>query len=201
MIKKTIVLLAVMIASLLIPHVIVDAGTEKNDVPIIFIHGYNSGEGAWKSTEFSDRMKARLSENNIYYVNYSKNSRNDITSTTVQKAFEETFTEAIKKDGHAQVDVVAHSMGGLGVRWFLKNNPEYVDNIRHIQFIATPHNGANIAFINRLASILQEPEFYYDLQGQTVEQYLASYTKLYGEYVDEEMFNSTSKPQSFEDWL
>ena len=198
---KTMSLFFIMMMSLFIPHALVNAETDEDHVPIIFIHGYNSGKSAWEGTEFSQHMKDRLSENNIYYVSYDENSRNDVTSDIVQNAFEKTFKQAIETDTNPQVDVVAHSMGGLGVRWFLRNHPSYADNIRHIQFIATPHHGAEIAFVNRLVSILDEPELYYDLQGQSVEEYIAPYKKLYEQYEEDEAFNTDGKPKKYDQWV
>lgn len=43
------------------------------------------------------------------------------------------------RTGSATVDVVAHSMGGLATRWYLKDGG--AESIRRVVFMATPHRG------------------------------------------------------------
>src|SRR5690625_4446070 len=114
--SNNITLLFMVTFFLLIPLKLVQANPSNDHVPIIFIHGYNSGGAAWKGTDFKERMESRLGRENIYFVEYDEHSRNDITSEAIQDEFKEVFEEA--QNNHNQVDVVAHSMGGLGVRWF-----------------------------------------------------------------------------------
>src|SRR5690625_5144211 len=83
---------------------------DTGQIPIIFVHGYNSDISSWEETEFYEIMEERLTKGKVYGVDYGKNSRNDITSDEIQAVFKETFKQAIKD--HAQIDVVAHSMGG-----------------------------------------------------------------------------------------
>lgn len=56
-------------------------------------------------------------------------------------------TDLLQRTGASRIDVVAHSMGGLALRYFLQNggHPE----IRRVVFLATPHRGtwtANLAW-------------------------------------------------------
>jgi triacylglycerol lipase len=41
--------------------------------------------------------------------------------------------------GADQVDIVAHSMGGLAARWYLRGSPDA--KVRRVVFIASPHRG------------------------------------------------------------
>jgi len=43
------------------------------------------------------------------------------------------------RTGAAQVDVVAHSMGGLATRYYIQNGG--ADHVRRVVFLATPHQG------------------------------------------------------------
>jgi len=47
--------------------------------------------------------------------------------------------------GHDELDVVAHSMGGLAVRWFMLQ-PE-APPVRRVVFLATPHHGTLSAYV------------------------------------------------------
>jgi triacylglycerol lipase len=47
--------------------------------------------------------------------------------------------------GAERVDVVAHSMGGLAVRYYLQSGG--ADEVRRIVFLATPHRGTYAAYV------------------------------------------------------
>lgn len=52
--------------------------------------------------------------------------------------------DAISEDG--RVDVVAHSMGGLAVRWWMARNGGH-ERVRRAVFLATPHRGTLAAWV------------------------------------------------------
>lgn len=45
-----------------------------------------------------------------------------------------------------QVDVVAHSMGGLAIRYLLQHSP-HADRVRRVIFLGTPHRGTLAAYL------------------------------------------------------
>jgi triacylglycerol lipase len=47
--------------------------------------------------------------------------------------------EMIERTGAPEVDIVAHSMGGLATRWYLKTRP--AAPVRKVVFMASPHRG------------------------------------------------------------
>lgn len=47
--------------------------------------------------------------------------------------------------GAPEVDVVAHSMGGLALRYYLQNGG--AENVRRVVFLATPHRGTYAAWL------------------------------------------------------
>lgn len=49
-----------------------------------------------------------------------------------------------RRTGSAEVDVVAHSMGGLATRWYLKDAG--AESIRRVVFLATPHRGTLLSW-------------------------------------------------------
>ena len=48
-------------------------------------------------------------------------------------------TEIIGRTGAEEIDIVAHSMGGLATRWYLKTHPDAP--VRKVVFMASPHRG------------------------------------------------------------
>ncbi|NJD18801.1 MAG: alpha/beta fold hydrolase [Gemmatimonadetes bacterium] len=65
----------------------------------------------------------------------------------------------LSRTGVQQVDIVAHSMGGLATRAYLRDHPE---KVRRVVFLATPHHGtwaAYLAFGEGRAEMLPGSEF------------------------------------------
>lgn len=50
----------------------------------------------------------------------------------------------LERTGEEMVDVVAHSMGGLATRWYLRERP---GRVRRVVFLATPHRGTVSAYL------------------------------------------------------
>jgi pimeloyl-ACP methyl ester carboxylesterase len=103
----------------------------------------------------------------IFVVDYSKynaasfddaNIRENLINT-VEKALDEMRDQAIVG---SRVDVVAHSMGGLVVRSFCKDNPDACKkSIRKLITIDTPHYGSELADWPLLHE--KHPEVFYAL--------------------------------------
>ncbi len=51
----------------------------------------------------------------------------------------------LEATGHSELDIVAHSMGGLAVRWLLRQ-PE-APPVRRVVFLASPHRGTLSAYV------------------------------------------------------
>jgi len=49
----------------------------------------------------------------------------------------------LRRTGAEQVDIIAHSMGGLATRVYLRDNP---GTVRRVVFMATPHRGTYSAY-------------------------------------------------------
>ncbi len=54
-------------------------------------------------------------------------------------------TQMLASTGEGEVDIVAHSMGGLATRWYLKSRSEAP--VRRAVFIASPHRGTVSAML------------------------------------------------------
>jgi triacylglycerol lipase len=66
----------------------------------------------------------------------------------------------LAETGAEEVDIVAHSMGGLATRWYLKTRPGAL--VRRVVFIASPHRGtlsAHLAWGEGRDEMMPESEF------------------------------------------
>ncbi len=84
--------------------------------PILFVHGYTSNAAAW------DNMKARFladgwESNRLYAYTFSSTQSN----ATVANAVKTRVNEILAATGASKVDIIAHSMGSLSSRYYIKN--------------------------------------------------------------------------------
>jgi uncharacterized protein (TIGR03437 family) len=140
--------------------------------PVVFVDGYQgacTGSGFASNFDQADQLMQANNIVTLYFDNCTVNppagqTKPDIE--TVGAAFGQ-FLAALKyTDGTpvAQVDVVAHSMGGLVVRSYLSGkqsgsatfNPPAAPPLRRIVFLATPHFGTTLA--SELGSDVQTAE-------------------------------------------
>ena len=100
-----------------------DTSASHHD-PILFVHGYTSNASAW------DTMKSRFvadgwESNRLFAYTFSSTQSN----ATVAQAVAQRVNEIRAATGAAKVDIIAHSMGSLSSRYYLKNlgGTAYVD--------------------------------------------------------------------------
>jgi len=84
--------------------------------PILFVHGYLG------STANFDTMRQRFladgwKDYELYAYNYSFLSSNATTATEIR----DQVNDIISKTGATKVDIIAHSMGSVSSRYYLKN--------------------------------------------------------------------------------
>ena len=119
--------LAAVVVSLavLAPGGATDAGAIQHD-PILFIHGYKPVPGTWNT------MKARFIANgwpsNRLYASYTFPS-SGTSNEKIAKTIAEKVSAIRKATGAKKVDIIAHSMGSLSSRYYLKKlgGTAYVD--------------------------------------------------------------------------
>ncbi len=118
--------------------------------PLILVHGWNGDESTWPAPERLIELE-NLLQRDVYMFTY----RTAIYPNRFPplEVVEEQFTRYIAP--YEQVDVIAHSMGGLLVRHYLADHDE--NPIRRVVFLATPHFGSNAArLLMGLGSALAE---------------------------------------------
>ena len=105
----------------------------RTDVPVLLVPG-------WLDTDRElAALRIRLSAAGWSHVEALGFA--DPTGSNRQHAAEidSVVTEMLTRTGSAEVDIVAHSMGGLATRWYLKTRP--AAPVRKVVFLASPHRG------------------------------------------------------------
>jgi triacylglycerol lipase len=108
------ILLAVVLATtaLLAPA----AGTAMARDPILFVHGWAENESAWR-TMISNFEREGWTREELNNWRYSTSQSNVRTASEVARKVE----EILSRTRTTRVDIIAHSMGSLNTRYYLKN--------------------------------------------------------------------------------
>ena len=112
--RRPAVLLAVLLPLLTVLSVPSSAATAKR--PILFVHGYNSSASTW-DTMVSNFKKSGWTDAELFRWSYDTTQSNTVTAEDIR-----TRVDSIRSQtGWDRVDVIAHSMGSLSSRYYLKN--------------------------------------------------------------------------------
>jgi len=110
--------------------------TQSNGLPVLLVHGYGCNSGYWHA------MHRALARDGInHHAIDLEPVFGDIEEYVplVQKA----VNDLCRSSGHGRVIVVAHSMGGLAARAYLRTHGNA--KIARLITIGTPHHGTAIA--------------------------------------------------------
>jgi triacylglycerol lipase len=115
MIKKKVTAFASVIAISVVGAAVAPASSLGQD-PILFVHGYSSTASVWNTMvsrfEKDGYSKAFLS---AYSYNTSQSNKVD-----AEKEVKTRVESLLKATGATKVDIIAHSMGSLNSRWYIK---------------------------------------------------------------------------------
>lgn len=116
------------------------AGAQAARDPIVFVHGWNSSASTW-NTMISRFQSAGYSSNSLLAFTYNSNQSNGTIANQVRDA----VNTLRSRTGAAKVDIIAHSMGSLSSRYYLKNlgGTAFVDDWVSL---AGPNHGTNTAW-------------------------------------------------------
>jgi triacylglycerol lipase len=84
--------------------------------PILFVHGWSGSSSNWNT------MKSRFEKDGYpasHLVAYSYNTSNS-NKVSAEKEVKPRVESLLKATGATKVDIVAHSMGSLNSRWYIK---------------------------------------------------------------------------------
>ncbi|HEX2097203.1 MAG TPA: alpha/beta fold hydrolase [Solirubrobacterales bacterium] len=109
--------------------------------PILFVHGWSSSASTWDT--MIERFEADgWSESELRAYSYNTSTSNKTTAETTVKS----EVEALKKaTGAAKVDIVAHSMGSLNSRWYIKFVAGGEANVDEWVSLGGPNHGTDTA--------------------------------------------------------
>ena len=113
----------------------------RTDVPVLLVPGWFDTERDLAALRIR-LMSAGWESDHVVTVAFS-----DPTGSNRDHAAEIAAAAwaLLEATGHEELDVVAHSMGGLAVRWFMLQAE--APPVRRIVFLATPHSGTLSAYV------------------------------------------------------
>ncbi|HEX6603010.1 MAG TPA: alpha/beta fold hydrolase [Solirubrobacterales bacterium] len=109
--------------------------------PILFVHGWSESSSAWK-TMIGNFEKDGYAKSELSAYSYNTSTSNKTTAETEVKS----RVEALKKaTGAAKVDIIAHSMGSLNTRWYIKFVAGGEANVDDWVSLGGPNHGTEFA--------------------------------------------------------
>lgn len=109
----------------------------KTKYPIVMIHGM--GFRDMKHISYWGRIPKALKENgaDIYFGNQDSNGTVENNGATLKN----TILNVLNETGADKVNIIAHSKGGLDVRYMI-SNLNMSDKVASLSTMSTPHNGS-----------------------------------------------------------
>ena len=109
--------------------------------PILFVHGWSGSASNW-NTMIGRFEKDGYSKSQLRAYSYNTSQSNKTTAETIVKS----EVEKLKKEtGAAKVDIIAHSMGSLNSRWYIKFVKEGEANVDDWVSLGGPNHGTTTA--------------------------------------------------------
>ncbi len=125
-----------------------------NPRPILLVHGIVHNRSAFHSLR---RRLEKLGWHNIYTINYTT-SYGSLASMVGQLS--KRVDEVMKVTNAKQIDIVAHSLGGIVARHYMTIG-EGRGKIKELITLGSPHNGTNLS---RILSFLPGSSLGWDLR-------------------------------------
>jgi pimeloyl-ACP methyl ester carboxylesterase len=119
-------------------------------LPIVLVHGLGGNRGAWTPLRLFLRLHGRR---RIFAFGFEEGTLEKIAADLKQ------FVETVQRVcGEAQVDIVAHSLGGLAARYAIQRLG-MAPAVRTLITLATPHRGTYAAhYANTPLTLVLRPE-------------------------------------------
>ncbi|HET7455556.1 MAG TPA: alpha/beta fold hydrolase [Solirubrobacterales bacterium] len=122
----------------------VPAGASAQD-PILFVHGYVESASLW-NTMIANFEKDGYPKSYLSAYTYNSSTSNKTLAETEVKSHVESL---LKATGASKVDIIAHSMGSLNTRWYIKFVAGGQEKVDDWVSLGGPNHGteaANICF-------------------------------------------------------
>jgi triacylglycerol lipase len=111
--------------------------------PILFVHGWNGSASNW-STMVSRFEKDGYPKSYLSTYTYNSSTSNKTLGETEVKSRVESLLNAT---GATKVDILAHSMGSLNSRWYLKSVAGAQEKVDDWVSFGGPNHGTKVANI------------------------------------------------------
>lgn len=140
MLKKRLTALVSAIAICVTGAAFAPAGALAVD-PILFVHGWSSSASTW-NTMVGRFEKDGYAKSQLRAYSYNTSQSNKTTAETIVKS----EVEKLKKEtGASKVDIIAHSMGSLNSRWYIKFVSGGEANVDDWVSLGGPNHGTSTA--------------------------------------------------------
>lgn len=140
MVKRRLTALVSAIAICITGAALSPAGALALD-PILFVHGWSGSASNW-NTMIGRFEKDGYAKSQLRAYSYNTSQSNKTTAETIVKS----EVEKLKKEtGASKVDIVAHSMGSLNSRWYIKFVKEGEANVDDWVSLGGPNHGTDTA--------------------------------------------------------
>jgi len=116
MVSKRLTAFACSIALCITGTALAPASSMAHD-PILFVHGYVESASLW-NTMIANFEKDGYAKSELSAYTYNTGTSNKTLAETEVKSHVESLLKA--NPGATKVDIVAHSMGSLNTRWYIK---------------------------------------------------------------------------------
>ncbi|MCD9145860.1 esterase/lipase family protein [Streptomyces albireticuli] len=109
--------------------------------PVVFVHGHGAGPGVWGNL-ISDAQALGYKSEELLAFDYSKQTPGDTTIEAIAGGLGKYIrdNELASKSPDGTIDIVAHSMGGLVARYYLKHDGG-TSTTKHLVTLGTPNHG------------------------------------------------------------
>ena len=116
--------------------------TSAVKLPVVLVHGRNADSGVWGS------LKAALIQHGyqdawLFGWNYNTSQS---TNEVLSGEFRQYIQRVLRDTGATQVDIVAHSLGSLPTRWFIKFDGGN-QIVRNWISLAGPNHGTSLGYL------------------------------------------------------
>jgi triacylglycerol esterase/lipase EstA (alpha/beta hydrolase family) len=132
--------------------------------PILFVHGWSGSSSNW-STMISRFEKDGWTKSQLRAYSYNTSQSNKTTAETIVKSEVEKL---LKETKATKVDIIAHSMGSLNSRWYIKYVSGGEANVDDWVSLGGPNHGtsaANACFSTSCVEMRQGSTFLSELNA------------------------------------
>jgi len=174
----------------------------EDENPVVFVHGYFDKSSDLVGKSFFEDIKDYLEDEgwdseDLFVIQYS-----NVIGCNIDNAGElEDFIidTVMTETGSDEVDIVAHSMGGLSSRYYIQNMDGHA-NVGSIVTLGTPHDGTPLAYLAPGSGgdqMVASSDFLSDLNSGDITPGDVDYTSIYT-YADEMVPWTRSRPEGWD---